>query len=207
MAIISSGATSDTWTVDPTSKAGRVTIYNASGVEMFATPSGAFLAPVNIRQTAATAAPATVWSMRNPTSSTKVAYIRRIFVVMAFDGIAAASTARYDFMRFSAATPTGGTAITPIKKRNADAGTAVTDLRFVDTGLTVAGVTFETAFATVSLPLALTGGVQAFDMNFEKPGERYSTFDLVAGEGLAVQLNVTAVAGQSLVGFAEWDER
>lgn len=31
MAVIKSGASSDQWTVDPTSKAGRVTLYNADG--------------------------------------------------------------------------------------------------------------------------------------------------------------------------------
>lgn len=34
MAIIQSGATADLWTIDPTSKAGRVTIYNSAGLEL-----------------------------------------------------------------------------------------------------------------------------------------------------------------------------
>jgi hypothetical protein len=34
MAIIKSGATSDQWTVDPTSKAGRVTLYDSAGREL-----------------------------------------------------------------------------------------------------------------------------------------------------------------------------
>jgi len=34
MAVIKSGATSDQWTIDPTSKAGRVTLYDATGREI-----------------------------------------------------------------------------------------------------------------------------------------------------------------------------
>ena len=42
MAIIQSGATADLWTIDPTSKAGRVTLYNSSGTELGGSASPAF---------------------------------------------------------------------------------------------------------------------------------------------------------------------
>src|SRR3990167_1796754 len=133
MAIIKSGATTDELTVDPTSKAARVTLYDSSGNELQKPPAGGYLLPIRVRQTAATAS-GTVWSMRALTAGKKV-YVRRIVVNCMFDGTAAASTSQYNLLRFRTATPTAGTALTVVKRDTADPTSIVTDARFLDTGL------------------------------------------------------------------------
>lgn len=49
MAIIKSGASSAELTIDPTSSAARVTLYDSSGSEVRQTPSGSYIAPISAR--------------------------------------------------------------------------------------------------------------------------------------------------------------
>lgn len=160
-----------------------------------------YSAPVNIRQTAATAANATVWSMRNAAASTKTIYIERIMLMTAFDAATPITRAlqRYDVVRFTTATPTAGTAITVIAMDSSSAATQVTDVRFLDTGLTTTSVVFGTAITTISCP-----ATDATTNNFVRSG---IPIKLLAGEGLCLRLNVVAVIGQSMVGEIVWSER
>jgi hypothetical protein len=159
-----------------------------------------YSAPVNINQSAATAANATVWAMRSPTSATRNVYIERIYLMLAFDNGTplGRSLQRYDLQRFSAATPTGGTAITAIKQDNESPPTVVTDIRSIDTGLTTTGLSFETSFLTLSVP--------ATDQTTTVYVREKVGFKLRPGEGLAIRLDVTAVAGQSVCGEIVWSE-
>lgn len=206
MAVIQSGASSDLWTIDGTSKAGRVTLYDPAGNEIFQRPpTGAYVLPINIRQTAATAANQLVWAMRLVTSSRRV-YIRQIVLACAFDGTAAASTSRYGISRCATATATGGTAIPVIKKRSNYSTSDVTDARFLDTGLTIAGMTFETAAFIVGCPRGASGASVPFVFGTDD-GTAFSSFELASGEGLGIGLSSAAVVGDSLVGWVAWDER
>lgn len=208
MAYIESGVGSaEKLTVDPTSKAARVTLYDSAGNKLLLdTPTGAYMLPVNIRQSAATAANATVWAMRN--GATKVMSIRRLRLAMMFDGTAAATTTlKYTIQRFSAATPTAGTALTVIKKRSSYGASTVADARFLDTGLTTTSVTFETDAHILALPISVTSGNAFYDIQFGRANEPYGDFELAVNEGLCIRLLNTAVVGQGLVGGVEWDER
>jgi len=166
-----------------------------------ATATGYYSVPVNIRQSATTAANATVFSMRNAAASTKTVYIEWIELLMAFDSGTplGRSTQRYDLVRFSVATPTAGTTETVVAMDSSAAATQVTDVRFLDTGLTTTGVVFGTAFATVGCPAS--DGATA---NYIRQG---IAIKLAAGEGFCIRLNVAAVVGQSLTGEIVWSER
>lgn len=156
--------------------------------------------PISLRQSAATAANQVVWTMRNNSLSPKIVMIERINLAMSFDAgtpITRASL-RYELVRFSGANPSGGTAITPILMDTNSPATLVTDARFLDTGLTTSGITFETAFASVGCP-ASDGATAAYT--------RDMPIKLGAGEGLAIRLNVAAVVGQGLFGEVIWSER
>lgn len=208
MAIIQSGATADLWTIDPTSNAGRVTLYGSDGNESCKPPTGAYIANINVRQSAATAANSTIWTMRNVSGPATV-YIRHIRLMVSFDGTAAATTTlRYDLMRFDTATPTGGTAVTVVKKRSTYGTSVVSDVRFLDTGLTTTGVNFGAAFHTVGLAASVTNGIMEEDLDYATSIERYNApFELASGEGLAIRLNVAAVVGLSIRGSVTWDEK
>jgi len=170
-------------------------------VSMLAPTAAYYSAPVSIRQSAATAAGSTVWTMRNPAASAKTVYIERICLTADFDtGSPLGRTLqRYDLERFTAATPTGGTAVTVATMDTANAATAVTDVRFLDTGLTTTSVVFAAPFVTIGVPTS-DGSINPFLR--ERIG-----FKLAAGEGLAIRLNNAAVVGQGLTGEIVWSER
>lgn len=206
IAKIQSGASTDVLTIDATSKAARATQYDSGGTELFPAITGAYMLPIRVRQTATTAAASTVWAMRNVSGPLTV-YIRKIKGAIIFDGTAATNTIGYDFMRFTTATPSSGTALTVIKKRTAYASSNVTDARFVDTGLTVTSIVFETPFAQALTPISVTSMVRPFEIDFTENGIRQSGFELASGQGLAIQLTATAVVGLAINGWVEWDER
>ena len=156
--------------------------------------------PVSLRQSTATAANTVVWTMRNNSISPKIVVIEKISLAMSFDaGTPVTRTSlRYEFVRFNSATPTGGTQISPILMVSNAPATMITDARFLDTGLTTTGLVFENAFASVGCP-ASDGATASY--------YRDIPIKLAAGEGLAIRLNVAAVAGQGLFGEIIWSER
>lgn len=187
--------------ITSTASAGTTTSKQSLDVTVIPGALNYYSAPVNIRQTAATAANSTVWTMRNAAASTKTVYIERITLLMAFDTATpiTRSLQRYDLVRFSAATPTAGTAITVVSMDSSNAATGVTDVRFVDTGLTTTGVTFGAAFATIACP-----ATDATTTQFSRDG---IALKLAPGEGFCIRLTVAAVAGQSVAGEVVWSER
>jgi len=163
--------------------------------------SGYYSAPVNIRQTATTASGATIWSMRNSATSTVTVYIENINLLLAFDSGTplTRSTQRYDLIRFSTATPTGGTSISVAQMYSGDSGTQVSDVRWLDTGLTTTGIVFNPAFCTIALP-ASDGATSYYKRD-------NIALILGVGEGFCIKLNGAAVIGQSISGEIIWSER
>ena len=76
MAIIQSGATSDQWTIDPTSKAGRVTEYRTDGTVRDAIPVGVY--SFCLQDVAGVAAGNNFLTLFNPASSTKILKVFRV---------------------------------------------------------------------------------------------------------------------------------
>jgi hypothetical protein len=157
--------------------------------------------PVKIRQTAATGSGATIFSMRNGTSSTVTIIIDRIELLIGFDAGTplTRSTQSYDLVRFSTATPTGGMALTVAQMYSGDVSTQITDARWLDTGLTTTGVVFNPAFCTISCPAS-----DGATTKYEREG---IALMLGIGEGFCIKLNGAAVIGQSLSGEIVWSER
>jgi hypothetical protein len=160
-----------------------------------------YSAPVNIRQSAATGSGATVWAMRNSATSTITVFIEKIELLMAFDAGTplTRSLQRYDLVRFSTATPTGGTPISVAQMYSGDVGTQVSDVRFLDTGLTTTSVVFNPAFCTIGCP-----ATDATTTKYQREG---IALLLGVGEGFCIKLNSAAVIGQSLTGEIVWSER
>lgn len=202
MAIIQSGAGTDTLTIDPTSKAARVTLYNSLGEEVGEPALGRYIAPINIVQTAATASGSCVWAIRNAATTTKVE-LTKIRGSLSFAGTAAAGTTiGYSVARFSGATPTGGVVITLIKKLSTNPNSIVADARVLNTGLTVTGITFEDPFAVAMVAASVTGTDRFINFEMNENEE----FILGSGEGLAIRLAANAIIGLSFTGWAEWHE-
>lgn len=158
--------------------------------------------PVNILQTNTTAADETVWAMRLPTTAAKSVHIEKIRLRVTFHGTAAGSTNSYYLARFSAATPSSGSALTVVKFDGNNATSEVTDARFVDTGLTTTSVSFGTAWHYVNNPISVTSGRHGDELDLY-----FQPFVLNPGEGLCIRLGATAVVGQGLSGSIQWRER
>lgn len=179
---------------------GQVNTVYAAAVEHVPSGINRYKIPIRIRQSATTAAGVTVFAMRNPTTSTRKVFLGSIHLNAAFDtgtGLTRALLG-YDIVRFSAATPTGGTAIAVIPLDTTNATSQVTDARFLDTGLTTTGVVFETPFVTVGVP-AVDGSVSHYDNTY--------CLVLAPGQGLCFRLNVQALVGQSISGHIGWREQ
>jgi hypothetical protein len=208
MAQIQSGATSDLWTVDPTSKAGRVTLYDSLGNELIKKPSaGSYLANVLIRQSATTAANTMVWSLFN-TSSTIFNRIRSVRLAVVFDQTATGATTKaYYLQRIATAVPSGGTAITPTTKRTGDAS-SIADVRFADTGYTTTSMTtVASPFCKIAIPISATGTINVMALPFYIMGERlFSPIELGQNEGIGIFLNEQTAIGMGIAGQVEWDE-
>jgi len=223
MAKIQSGATSDLLTIDPTSKAARVTLYDSTGRELFPKQTGSYMARIETRHTSAAAAGVTTWNFRGPT--TLKAYIRSIRGCVAFDGtgLAASGTMRYGLYRGTgAASPTGGAATAAIKKNTTFGASTATSIRFDVTGvgLTTASITYDTdPFYVIGMPAmqvqvaapatsASAGGIVPFNVVFHRAGDPDSDLVIGADEHFALRLQtVSSIIGFGIYGSVEWDER
>lgn len=210
MAQIESGATSDLATVDPTSKALRVSLYDTNGIPVHQYPTGSYALSIGLGRFTVLTTTGSIFAMRN--ASTRTIYIRKFHVWVSFDGTAAASTQIFSIRRFSTATPSGGTTLTlpaaAVKKNNAMSDSALTDARHatITSGtspLTVTSVVFEQALARFTLNRN-AGVIQALDFKFfDKPADQVV---LAANEGIDIHITNTAVVGDAIVGTVEWDE-
>ena len=156
---------------------------------------------VYIRQTAASAAGTMIFAMRNDPNSTANVYIDSINFVLSFDSGTplGRSTQVYNIIRFFSATPTGGSTPTVANLLTGQAVTNVTDVRFLDTGLTTTGVTTGAPFTKLAIP-ASDGATNSYE-------RQDIPFVLVPGEGLCITLATAAVVGQSIAGEITWTER
>jgi hypothetical protein len=213
---IKSGATADLLTIDPTSKASRVTLYDSLGNKTYEDrPTGSYLANINFTTGAGTAGQA-FWIFRNPAGSGRSLFIRNIRGRLTWAGTAvAAATYGIEIIRFTSAADiaTTGTTIPISKKQTVFANSVVTAANIAqkDTVLTVTGATFETAgFNVIMVPASVTGTVSQFDLDFSQSGLEYETLDLSPTEGIMIRVvtgGTTHTAGFRVGGTIEWDER
>jgi len=200
-AVIKSGVDATLWTIDPTSKAGRVTQYETDGQLINKEYAGCYRTPIEIVPTTLTLG-TTYFTMRN--LGTRRAWIVRLELKTGFSGTAAATRSLYEIERFSAATPTGGTALTAIKNDNTFSASSLTDIRFAPAGLTTTGVTFEQRWH-------MTGNTNQLNVDmgqdFTPAADERQKFQLAVNEGLAIRANTAIVAGSYLIGSIQWCER
>lgn len=149
MAVVKSGASSDQWTIDPTSKAGRVTLYDFAGNSLQPTELARSTSNILVRQTAATAAGVTVWALRN-SSAVRTIVILGIAFQLSFDGTGAATLMRYEWLKATGVSAfSGGAGVTSaIHKTSLSAPLGET--RVLDTGLTTTGAAFGGAIYTTT---------------------------------------------------------
>lgn len=199
---IVSGASADLQTIDPTSKAGRVTLYRSDGSLLSREYAGLYRAKIEVIPTTLTAN-TTYFAMRN--LGARKVYLRRINLQVGFSGTAAATRGSYSLCRFGSATPTGGTAETIIKLRNSWPTSSVTDIRFAPGGLTTTSVVFEAPFHLITHTNQLMiDREEAIEQDAE---DEDWTFELAVNEGFCIRAYTAVVLGSSVTGSVIWAER
>lgn len=184
--------------VDTLPKASRNILYKADGTAVNPIKND-YMARIEVIPSTVLAA-TTFWTMRNLSGGTIKVYITKLEMKVGFSGVAAATRSIYEIVRFTTATPTGGSTLVAIKKDNAQAASVVTDIRFSAAGLTVTGAVFET-------PWHLIGHTNQVTIDHNQDISFDDGLVLGPGEGLAIRANTTLVAGSYLIGSIRWQER
>jgi hypothetical protein len=131
----------------------------------------------------------------NP-SSTRKAYVSRYRLIVAAStlGAAAGVPGTIGLQRFTAQTPTGGTARTVNRQYEAlGSATDMTDVRDSNAALTGTAPTFGTVIGTTVIPLFISSGAMWFEWIFEPS----TPIVLNAGDGIALRTIVAMAATQT----------
>src|SRR3990167_11364895 len=115
MAVIKSGATTDELTLDPTSKASRVTNYDTNGIVSYFNRAKLFRGAISTFRTLGTAAvPHPVFTIENTSGSGRTVAIRRLIVNMDATAALTSVACLFDVSRPTNPIPSGGTALAKI---------------------------------------------------------------------------------------------
>lgn len=164
-----------------------------------------FFAQFRIRSAAADGAGSQYFSLRNPLASGKRLLLRRIDMVMGFDGASVAAILAYEWTRFNGNDPTGGgTVVIGKRKTGAVSVVGAANIRNNTTAPLTAATGMDTdGFHTLCCPATVGSAIfvpKAFDVG------RHPDFWLNEGEGILLRIPVVAVAGQEGCGEVEWEE-
>lgn len=201
-----SGASSDLLTVDPTSKAARVTLYDVAGNPLSRNKSFSGAAEIEVRQSATTGAGAVVWGIHNPNASVKV-YIKRIQLRAFFDGTAAATLMQYEIIKATSVTAfSGGVAITPVTKFTGQSAIAI--VRLLDTGLTTTGIAAVQILGNIVMGRVTmtTTNMQSAQETWDFNALEIPEIRLDQNEIVGIRQVVTSVIGDRVLGTLDWVE-
>lgn len=145
---------------------------------------------------ASLAANTNLMSMRFAVGSTRKAYIYKIrtLISVATVGTSGLVAGTLGLQRFTAQTPTGGTARTPNEQFEAEAtATDMTDVRDSNAALTGSAPTWGGIIASTTVPLFITSGAMWMEWIVEPP----YPIVLAAGDGIGFRTQVAMPATQT----------
>lgn len=146
---------------------------------------------------AALAANTNLMSMRFSASSTRKAYIKRLFLTISIATVGASGgvAGTLAWQKFTTQTPTGGTARTPLRKNAATgSGTDMTDVRDSNAALTGTAPTWTEIAAATQVPVSTVGYVH---QHWWSAREAYEPIVLIAGDGIGLRTLVAMAATQT----------
>jgi hypothetical protein len=198
MAKIESGLTADLLTIDPISKAARVTLYYADGTEMDIHPVSEYMAGGSILTTAAFAAGAGLFCLQN--GPTGILKLKAIEMGVGFCGTAAATAMQLQLTRFNTASPTGGTAVVAASETSTMPATRAANIRICTAAaaLTITGIVQTGAMMNFVIPRSVTGTRGDFDITRD--------IELQPNEGILLSYLAAGVIGDTFSISAYWYE-
>lgn len=217
MAVIKSGATTDQLTIDPTSKAARVTLYDAGGnpihfVETFKGIASTF------RILGSAAVPQNIFTLENLSGSGKLVYIRGLYLRTDTTVVLLTVTCQADLLRTSAI-PSGGTVLLKTAldtNLNSNANIILRGANAADggaaTAITAAVVGQGYIFRNfISRQATAVGQVQQQYPMSLLPDALYETDRLTLRENQAIVLQITGTAASNAatnhyIVICIWDE-
>lgn len=207
MAIIKSGATSDNMTVDATSKAARVALYDAGGIALRPSPTSLAMYSVSLKNASTMAASSIAWAMGNIGATGKTIVIPNASVALTFEGTGAVTLVGAEFVKLTGGTAiTGGTPVThtPAKLRTGLSAPVVT-VQYYDltttlaiTSSAVAGVLGSIKAGRVTEAATLAAAVGQLYCDFTM-GDKCEGLELAANEWLVLRTLTTGVAGDTFM--------
>jgi hypothetical protein len=133
-------------------------------------------------------------------TGTNVMRLHSLLMLLSFTGTPAATRSLYSLQRFTGATPTGGTAVTPAKRDSSNATAAGVDARHNSgNGVTTTGVTFGDV-------LLLSGHASSAADVVINPALENAPLILRPSEGLAVRANGAVISGSIITLNLAWRE-
>lgn len=194
---IKSGASVDIMSVDSTSKAARVTLYNYNGSLRDRVNVNKYAAVIEVLPSTLTLG-SSYFSITNTHATEKIA-IDAIRMQSSFIGIESLVRSLFGIQRFSGAVPTGGVVVAGAQFDTTKPIASI-DIRSAPAGLTMTGVVLGDPFHEVSVMSQLR--IQAFlDLDFGLGDEE---FILQPGEGVVIRAGTAIVLGAGITGSITW---
>lgn len=203
MATIKSGYSTDYLEVDA-NRGARVNIYDSGGNNRYPAYIGGYMAHIEAVPSSILSDGTTYWAMRN--TGSRVVLLRVLNVMASFTGTTAATRSIFRIERFSAAMPSGGTALQVVKRDNSDPNSSIGSVAYANGGLTATGVIFEGNSPGLFGTVNVLNGMVTNTFDFTAGGEE-GRFALAVGEGLCIRAHGPVVAGIAFHGSIWWDER
>jgi hypothetical protein len=151
-----------------------------------------------------------IFTFRTDPSADKIVHIKKLFVSLGFTGTAEATTQIYQLKMFSAATPSGGAAITPTKRVSSQPATSVLDIRSATISgtspLTVTNVVFDASMRSFNCARRVGVSPVVLMEPYAENKKDESGCILLPGEGFAILIANNAVVGDIITGCLTWTE-
>lgn len=215
MAVIQSGASTSTLTIDPTSKAARVTLYNSKGRSPAATRYGSYIASIYYSSTGAVSIGTTPVMIQN--HGFEQSYIRRLVLMLAHQPDSGAvtntaSTVTLGLYKFGGAFYENLTALAISSKKDSTMPNSSTRVwsygtNAVDLAPTGISIVPDPAI-TFAVPRSVSGAnaVHMLDYNMSVTDNADNDLHMMPGEGWALRFMAASTSvGIGITGFVEWD--
>jgi hypothetical protein len=151
-----------------------------------------------------------IFTFRTDPNADKIVKIKKLFVSLGFTGTAEATTQIYQLKMFSAATPSGGTAITVTKQLSTQPASSILDIRSATISgtspLTVTDVAFDAAMRSFNCARRVGVSPVVLMEPYTEMKRAESGCILLPGEGFAILIANNAVVGDIITGCLTWTE-